>query len=51
MNLGSGTLDHPTIHAWNHGLGEVIDALITAGLHIDLVDRVPLMYSILATKV
>jgi len=76
--LGSGTLDHPTIHAWNHGLGEAVNALITAGLRIDLVeehrflewqalpmmtendgrytmpdhlnDRVPLMFSILATK-
>jgi SAM-dependent methyltransferase len=74
---GSETLDHPTIHAWNHGFGEVINALIKAGSRIDVVeehrflewptlpmmieengryrlpdhlaDRVPLMYSLLAT--
>jgi hypothetical protein len=77
--LGSGTLDHPTIHAWNHGLGQVINALINAGFRIDLVeehrflewpalpmmieangryqmpdglaDRVPLMFTILATRI
>jgi len=76
--LGEGTVEHSTFHDWNHGLGEVINALIKAGLRIDLVeehrflewegipmmvrtgsrfempahlrDRVPLMYSILATK-
>jgi hypothetical protein len=75
---GSGTLEHSTSHDWNHGLGEVINALIKAGFRIELVeehrfvdwpalpsmvrmgsryvmpghltDRVPLMYSLLATK-
>ncbi|MCL1599604.1 MAG: class I SAM-dependent methyltransferase [Actinomycetia bacterium] len=75
---GSGTLEHTTTHEWNHGLGEVINALILAGFRIDLVeehrflewpalpimieedgrfrmpkhlaDRVPLMYSVLATR-
>jgi SAM-dependent methyltransferase len=36
---GSGTLAHPTSHEWNHGLGEVINALIKAGLSIDLVEE------------
>lgn len=36
---GSGTLDHTTTHEWNHGLGEVINALIKAGLRIELVEE------------
>ncbi len=76
---GSGTLAHTTTHEWNHGLGEVLNALISAGLRIDLIEEhrflewptipwmvrhgsryempphlhnhVPLMYSVLATKV
>jgi SAM-dependent methyltransferase len=76
--LGSGTLEHTTTHSWNHGVGEILSALIAAGFQIDLYeehrflewlavphmievdgrfvlpehqrDRVPLMYSIRATK-
>ncbi len=36
---GSGTLEHTITHEWNHGLGEVINALITAGFRIELVEE------------
>lgn len=36
---GSGTLEHTTTHEWNHGLGEVINALIKAGLRIDRIEE------------
>lgn len=34
---GTGSLTATTSHEWNHGLGEIIDALIRAGFHIELV--------------
>ena len=37
--LGEGVLEHSTSHDWNHGLGEVINALIRAGFRIDLVEE------------
>lgn len=36
---GSGTLKHPTSHSWNHGLGEILTALIGAGFRIDLFEE------------
>jgi len=35
--LGTGSLTATTSHEWNHGLGEIIDALIRSGFRIDLV--------------
>jgi hypothetical protein len=35
--VGTGTVEHSTTHEWNHGLGEILTALINAGLRIDLV--------------
>jgi SAM-dependent methyltransferase len=77
--LGTGTLAHTTTHEWNHGLGEIITAILAAGFRIDRFeehrfldwegpgrmteehgkwvlsehqrDRVPLMYSLMATRV
>lgn len=37
--LGTGTLEHTTTHDWNHGLGEIITALIGAGFRIDLFEE------------
>jgi SAM-dependent methyltransferase len=76
---GEGTVGSPLSYAWNHGIGETIDALIRAGLRIDRVEeydecewqglaamvrgddglwrlpdrpeRLPLMWSVLATKI
>lgn len=36
---GSGTVENSITHEWNHGLGEVMNALIGAGLQIDLVEE------------
>jgi SAM-dependent methyltransferase len=36
---GEGTLEHDTIHSWNHGLGEIFTALIKAGFVIDLFEE------------
>jgi hypothetical protein len=36
---GEGTLEHHTIHSWNHGLGEIFTALIKAGFVIDLFEE------------
>ncbi len=75
---GDGVVASPLTYAWNHGIGETIDALIRSGLRIDRVaeydecewqglpqmvleedgmwrlpdhrDRLPLMWSVLATK-
>ncbi len=33
--LGSGTLEHSTHHDWNHGLGEILTALLDTGFRID----------------
>jgi SAM-dependent methyltransferase len=77
--LGSGVLEHTMSHSWNHGIGEIISALLAAGFRLDLFeehrflewlavrhmvevdgrfmlpepqrDRVPLMYSLRATRV
>ena len=35
--LGSGRITHSRTNEWNHGLGEIINALIIAGLRIDAV--------------
>lgn len=37
--LGEGTVEHQVTYEWNHGLGEVINALIGAGLVIDMVEE------------
>jgi SAM-dependent methyltransferase len=37
--LGSGVVSHPTHHDWNHGLGEIITALIGVGFTIDLFEE------------
>jgi SAM-dependent methyltransferase len=37
--LGTGTIRHTTSHEWNHGMGEIITALINAGFRIDLVEE------------
>jgi SAM-dependent methyltransferase len=36
---GVGTVSSPLSYAWNHGIGETIDALIRAGLRIDRVEE------------
>jgi SAM-dependent methyltransferase len=36
---GEGTLDHDTIHSWNHGLGEILTALMDSGFAIDLFEE------------
>jgi SAM-dependent methyltransferase len=36
---GVGVVEHSVTHDWNHGLGEVINSLIKAGLRIDLVEE------------
>lgn len=33
--LGTGRLEHPTIYAWNHGLGEIVTAVLDVGLRLD----------------
>ena len=33
--VGSGRLEHTTIYAWNHGIGEVVTAVLDAGLRVD----------------
>jgi len=38
---GSAAISHTRNHQWNHSLGEIIMALIDAGLTIDLVDETP----------
>ncbi|MGI9585180.1 MAG: class I SAM-dependent methyltransferase [Acidimicrobiia bacterium] len=79
---GPEHLEHSVSHSWNHGIGEIITALMGAGFRIDLFeehkfvdwkalphmiesrshraawelppeqkDKVPLMYSVLATRV
>jgi SAM-dependent methyltransferase len=37
--LGTGTMGSTTIHCWNHGLGEIMTALIDVGLRIDLFEE------------
>jgi len=36
---GDGVLSNPMIYVWNHGLAEVLQALIDAGLRIDQVEE------------
>ncbi len=36
---GEGTLEHDTIHSWNHGLAEIFMALMESGFHIDLFEE------------
>ena len=36
---GESTLEHDTIHTWNHGLGEIFTALTNAGFAIDLFEE------------
>lgn len=36
---GAPAIAHPTSHQWNHGLGEVVTALIEAGLVIDSLEE------------
>lgn len=33
---GTGTVEHSRTYQWNHGLGEIITAIVEAGLRIDL---------------
>jgi hypothetical protein len=48
--------DHQRTYEWNHGLGEIMTAVVDAGLRVEFVlaaeqrDLVPLMYSLQATK-
>ena len=42
--LGTGTVDHTTSHEWNHGLGEILTALIGAGFRIDRLDEHTSLY-------
>ena len=36
---GSGTMANTTIHSWNHGLGEILTALLDVGFRIDLFEE------------
>lgn len=36
---GSGTIEHTRTYEWNHGIGEIITALLDAGLTIDLFEE------------
>lgn len=42
--LGTGTVAHSTSHEWNHGLGEILTALISAGFRIDLLEEHTSLY-------
>ena len=42
--LGTGTVEHATTHEWNHGLGEIVSALIGAGFRIELLDEHKTLY-------
>jgi len=42
--LGTGTVEHTTSHEWNHGLGEIVTALINAGFRIDLLEEHKTLY-------
>ncbi len=37
--LGQGQVTHTITYEWNHGLGEIVTALIKSGLHIELLDE------------
>jgi len=37
--LGSGVLEHTTTHSWNHGIGEIVTALMEAGFRIELFEE------------
>jgi SAM-dependent methyltransferase len=36
---GEGTLEHATIHSWNHGLAEIFTALTSAGFVVNLFEE------------
>ena len=36
---GTGTIESTTIHSWNHGLGEILTALLDTGFRIDLFEE------------
>jgi SAM-dependent methyltransferase len=36
---GSGVLEHTTTHSWNHGIGEILTAILDAGFRIDLFEE------------
>lgn len=41
---GSESMEHQTIYDWNHALGEIVTALIQAGLQIELLQEYPFVY-------
>ena len=38
---GEGTIGHPTRHEWNHGMGEIVSALLDAGLRLTMLREHP----------
>lgn len=42
--LGTGTVEHTTSHEWNHGLGEIVTALIGAGFRIEVLEEHKTLY-------
>ena len=41
---GETILDHSVSYGWNHGLGEIVTALINAGLHIEFLHEYPFVH-------